>query len=85
MEDFIAFLEFKDGVLSNGEPITNPMVDTVKSIVEPIIFQRELSGKIRIESYHNKLSVGYDSVKPFEYVRELMQAINSSSSSEDFG
>jgi hypothetical protein len=85
MENFTAFLEFENGVLIFNDLEILPMILTVKSIVEPIIFQRRLSGKIRIESLNDKVTLGYDNVKPFEYVPELMQAIRKSSSSENLG
>jgi hypothetical protein len=84
MENFTAFLDFENGVLITSDSKTVPVITTIKSIVEPIIFQRRLSGKIRIEILNNKIKVGYDEVKPFEYVPELMQAIRKSSSSENF-
>jgi hypothetical protein len=84
MEDFTTFLEFENGVLIINDSKIIPLISTVKSIVEPIIFQRRLSGKIRIESLNNKVTIGYDDVKPFEYVPELMHAIRKSSSFENF-
>jgi hypothetical protein len=85
MKECISFLEFENGVLTTNEINMLPLISTVKSIVEPIIFQRRLSGKIRIESLNDKISIGYDDIRPFEYVPELMKAIRKSSSSEDFG
>jgi hypothetical protein len=84
MENFTTYLEFENGVLFINDPKPFPIITTVKSILEPIIFERRLSGKIRIESYNDRISIGYDDVKPFEYVPELMQAIRKSSS-ENFG
>jgi hypothetical protein len=85
MENITTFLEFENGVLLMQDSKTVPIIFTVKSIVEPIIFERRLSGKIRIEIFNNKINIGYDDVKPFEYVPELMQAIRKSSSPENFG
>lgn len=85
MENFTTFLEFENGVLLINDSNILSTISTVKSIVEPIIFQRRLSGKIRIESLDDKITIGYDDVKPFEYVPELMQAIRKSSSSENYG
>jgi hypothetical protein len=85
MENFIAFLEFENGVLINNDPKILTLISAVKSIVEPIIFKRRLSGKIRIESLNDKITFGYDNVRPLEYVPELMQAIRRSSSSKNFG
>jgi hypothetical protein len=85
MQNFTAFLDFENGVLFINDPNPLPILLTVKSIVEPIVFEKRLSGKIRIESCNDKISIGYDDVRPFEYVPELMQAIRRSSSSENFG
>ena len=85
MQNFTTFFEFENGVLTINDSNIFSTVSMVKSIVEPIIFQRRLSGKIRIESLNDKISLGYDDVKPFEYVPELMQAIRKSSSSENYG
>ena len=89
MEDFTAFLEFDKGSMiindSNFRSLkTHSVIGTVKSIVEPIIFQRKLSGKIKIERSDDKVTVAYMGVEPFEYVADLMNAIRMSSS-EDFG
>ena len=85
MEHFTTFLEFENGVLIIDDPDILPIVSTVQSILEPVIFQKRLSGKIRIESLNDKITIGYDDVKPFDYVPELMKAIRRSSSPEIFG
>jgi hypothetical protein len=85
LENFTTFLEFENGVHIINDSNILPLISTIKSIVEPIIFQRRLSGKFRIEIINNKITIGYDDVKPFVYVPELMQAIRKSSSSENFG
>jgi hypothetical protein len=90
MEDFITFLEFENGVIiindSNFRSLKmHSIIGTVKSIVQPIIFQRKLSGKIKVERLNNKVTIAYVGVTPFENVAELMQAIKNSSSAEDYG
>jgi hypothetical protein len=78
-------LEFENGVLIINYSKILPLISTVKSIVEPIIFQGRLSGKIRIERLNDRVTIGYDDVKSFEYLPELMHAIRKSSSSEIMG
>ena len=85
MENFTAFLEFENGVLTINDSNSLPIISTVKAIIEPIIFLHSMSGKIRIKSLNDKLTIGYDGVSPFEYVPELMKAIRKSSASENFG
>ncbi|HEV3223562.1 MAG TPA: hypothetical protein VGZ90_11830 [Puia sp.] len=85
MENFTTFLEFENGVLLINDSKIFPIISTIKSIIEPIIFERRLSGKIRIERFNNEISIGYDDVRPFAYVPELMAAIRRSSSAENFG
>jgi hypothetical protein len=85
MENFTDILEFENGVLIINDHNTPTIISTIKAIIEPIIFRHRLSGKIRIEYLNDKVTIGYDGVKPFEYVPELMQAIRKSSSSENYG
>jgi hypothetical protein len=84
MENFETFLEFENGVLITNDSKIHAIVSTVKSIVEPIIFERRLSGKIRIVNSNDNLNIRYDGVTPFEYVPELMRALRKASSFENF-
>ena len=47
----------------------------VKEVLQPAIKQNKLSGKIELTMLSDRLHIGYENIKPFEFTADLMELI----------
>jgi hypothetical protein len=59
----------------NLEALT--MMHKVKEVLQPIIKQNKLSGKIEFTLLSDRLHIGYENIKPFEFTADLMKLITT--------
>jgi hypothetical protein len=49
----------------------------VKEVLRPAIKQNKLSGRIELTILSDRLHIGYENIKPFEFTADLMELITS--------
>jgi len=51
------------------------IIHRVKEVLQPAIKQNKLSGKIELTMLNDRLHIGYENIKPFEFTANLMELI----------
>lgn len=64
--------------VSDGNLEALTMMHKVKEVLQPAIKQNKLSGKIEFTLLGDRLHIGYENIKPFEFTADLMKLITMS-------
>ena len=84
MEKFNISFEFENGVIKiQPSQLEDPelafLLGEVSEIVEPVILEGSVSGKIECTIYEGRMKVNYINVMPFEAVPKLMDVLRDAS------
>jgi hypothetical protein len=84
MEKFNVSFEFENGVIKiHPSQLDDPelafLLGEITEIVEPVILEDSLSGKIECTVYEGRMKVNYINVMPFESVPKLMEVLRDAS------
>jgi hypothetical protein len=61
--------------ISKGNLEALTMMFKVKEVLQPAIKENKLSGKIEFALLSDRLHIGYENIKPFEFTADLMRLI----------
>jgi hypothetical protein len=84
MEKFNISFEFENGVIRiHPSQLEDPelafLLREITEIVEPVILEGSLSGKIECTIYEGRMKVNYINMVPFESVSKLMEVLRDAS------
>jgi hypothetical protein len=84
MEKYNVSFEFENGVIKiRQSQLEDPelafLLREITEIVEPVILEGSVSGKIECTVYEGRMKVNYVNVMPFDSVPKLMEVLRDAS------